>query len=116
MVLGWGLTRDGEEELSKSLQEAEVRTITNTACELEFPMVVTPSNLCISGEGGRSTCSGDSGGPLLLQSETSGLYKQVGVTSFGSLPSCQSGIAAGFTRVASYLQWIETVTSVIIED
>ena len=57
----------------------------------------------------------DSGGPLLLLSEA-GLYKQVGVTSFGSLPSCQMDIAAGFTRVASYLQWIETVTAIIIED
>ena len=57
----------------------------------------------------------DLGGPLLLLSAAS-LYKQVGVTSFGSLPSCQMGIAAGFTRVASYLQWIETVTAIIIED
>ena len=60
-MLGWGLTRDQDQELSSTLQEAEVRTITNTACELEFPMVVTSTNLCISGEGGRSTCSGDSG-------------------------------------------------------
>ena len=56
------------------LQEAEVRTITNTACEVEFPMVVTPTNLCISGEGGRSTCSGDSGGPLLLISQVEWQY------------------------------------------
>ena len=76
VVLGWGLTRDQDQELSRTLQEAEVRTITNTACELEFPMVVTSTNLCISGQGGRSTCSGDSGGPLLLQSEA-GIYKQV---------------------------------------
>ena len=55
------------------------------------------------------------GGPLLLRTQD-GLSKQVGVTSFGSLPSCQMGIAAGFTRVASYLQWIETVTNIIIED
>ena len=64
VVLGWGVTRDQDPRLSRTLQEAEVRTITNTACELEFPMVVTPTNLCISGEGGRSTCSGDSGRAL----------------------------------------------------
>ena len=61
VVLGWGVTSDQDPELSRTLQEAEVRTITNTACELEFPMVVSPNNLCISGEGGRSTRSGDSG-------------------------------------------------------
>ena len=58
--------------------------------------------------------SGRTGGPLLLSE--SGKYKQVGVTSFGSLESCQQGIAAGFTRVASYLQWIETITGIKIEE
>ena len=43
--------------------------------------------------------SGRTGGPLLLSE--SGKYKQVGVTSFGSLESCQQGIAAGFTRVGN---------------
>ena len=45
-----------------------------------------------------------------------GMYKQVGVTSFGSIVTCESDIPAGFTRVASYLMWIETVTGIVIED
>ena len=61
LALGWGVTSDRTSELSRTLQEAEVRTITNTECELQFPMVVRSTNLCISGEGGRATCSGDSG-------------------------------------------------------
>ena len=77
--------------------------------------MVTPNNICISGEGGRATCSGDSGGPLLAISGQ-GMYKQIGVTSFGSIVTCQSGIPAGFTRVAYYLMWIETVTGIVIEE
>ena len=61
LALGWGITSDQTMELSRTLQEAEVRTITNTECELQFPMVVRSTNLCISGEEGRATCSGDSG-------------------------------------------------------
>ena len=64
LVLGWGVTSDQTQELSRTLQEAEVKTITNTECELQFPMVVRASSLCISGEGGRATCSGDSGQAL----------------------------------------------------
>ena len=77
--------------------------------------MVTSSNICISGEECRATCSGDSGGPLLSVTPQ-GMYKQVGVTSFGSIVTCESEIPAGFTRVASYLMWIETVTGVVIED
>ena len=87
------------------------------------------TNICISGEQGRSTCSGDSGGPLLMKNKGKinissfivrpnllDIYKQIGITSFGSLITCESGIAAGFTRVSSYLKWIETITGIIIEN
>ena len=77
--------------------------------------MVTPNNICISGKEGRATCNGDSGGPLLSVTPQ-GMYKQVGVTSFGSIVTCESEIPAGFTRVASYLMWIETVTGIVIED
>ena len=115
LVTGWGIPADNVDDLSPVLREANVRTITNLECEIEFPTVVTPTNICISGEEGRATCNGDSGGPLLTVTPQ-GMYKQVGVTSFGSIVTCESGIPAGFTRVASYLMWIETVTGIVIED
>ena len=115
LITGWGVPADDMDDLSPVLREADVRTISNLECEIEFPTVVTPTNICISGSGGRATCRGDSGGPLLAVSPQ-GMYKQIGVTSFGSIVTCESGIPAGFTRVASYLMWIETVTGILIEE
>ena len=115
LVTGWGVFSDDVDDLSPVLREANVKTISNLECEIEFPTVVTPNNICISGEEGRATCSGDSGGPLLSVTQQ-GMYKQIGVTSFGSIVTCESEIPAGFTRVASYLMWIETVTGIVIEE
>jgi hypothetical protein len=54
---------------------------------------------------------GDSGGPLVLFRY--GYYTQVGIVSFGAT-KCEGGYPAGFTRVTSYLSWIQSVTSIPI--
>ena len=41
----------------------EVRTISNLACELQFPSVVTEATICTQQP---ATCAGDSGAPLLV--------------------------------------------------
>jgi len=56
---------------------------------------------------------GDSGGPLHLV--TDGVFKQIGITSFGSSLGCEIGFHAGFTRTASFLEWIETNTGLAID-
>ena len=44
-----------------------------------------------------------------------GKYRQIGITSFGSGLGCEIGMHAAFTRVESFLQWIETNTGVAVE-
>merc|ERR1712215_393773 len=95
------------------LREVTVDTITNIACALEYPTVVNKNIICISGKNGKSTCNGDSGGPLHLVQD--GVFKQIGITSFGSSLGCEIGMHAGFTRPASFLEWIETNTGIAIE-
>ena len=41
----------------------EVRTISNLACELQFPSVVREATICTQQP---ATCAGDSGAPLLV--------------------------------------------------
>lgn len=58
-------------------------------------------------EGKRDSCQGDSGGPLQFTRTNSSLPKVVGIVSFGI--GCASGIPGIYTRVAYYLDWIESI-------
>jgi len=110
---GWGKPSDSATSVSPVLREVTVDTITNLACALAFPTIINKNIICISGNDGKSTCNGDSGGPLHLMDN--GVYKQIGITSFGSSQGCEIGTHAGFTRAASFLEWIETETGIYIE-
>lgn len=110
---GWGKPDDTATSISPVLREVTVDTITNLMCALEFPTVINKNIICISGKNGKSTCNGDSGGPLHLVQD--GVFKQIGITSFGSSVGCEIGFHAGFTRTASFLEWIETNTGIAID-
>jgi len=110
---GWGKPTDSATSISPVLRHVDVETITNLWCALEFPTIINKNIICISGANGKSTCNGDSGGPLYLVND--GKHKQIGITSFGSSLGCEIGFHAGFTRPASYLEWIETNTNVMID-
>jgi len=110
---GWGKPSDSASGISPVLRHVTVDTITNLICALKFPTIINHNIICISGKDGKSSCNGDSGGPLHLVQN--GIYKQIGITSFGSSQGCEIGSHAGFTRPTSYLDWIETNTGIIIE-
>jgi secreted trypsin-like serine protease len=46
--------------------------------------------------------------------EKDGRYTEVGIVSFGHIHGCERGYPVAFTRVTSYLDWIETSTSIVI--
>jgi len=112
---GWGKPSDSATSISPVLRWVDTNTITNLLCFLEFPTIINSNIICISGHDGKSTCNGDSGGPLYLYNSETSTYKQIGITSFGSSLGCEIGFHAGFTRTASYLEWIETNTNLIID-
>merc|ERR1711892_450520 len=111
---GWGKPSDSASGISPVLRHVTVDTITSLICALKFPTIINHNIICISGKDGKSSCNGDSGGPLHLVQN--GIYKQIGITSFGSSQGCEIGSHAGFTRPTSYLDWIETNTGIIIEN
>merc|ERR1719348_2284175 len=118
---GWGKPTDSSTSISPTLRWVETDTISNTACWIEFPTAVNKNVICISGAHGKSTCNGDSGGPLYLHNHSGNLdseiqpYKQIGITSFGSSLGCEIGFHAAFTRTANSLEWIETETNLAID-
>ncbi|KAI7815317.1 Serine protease [Rhyzopertha dominica] len=105
---GWGRPSDAATTISDVLRYIETNIITNLLCNISFLGMIQGSHICISGADGRSTCNGDSGGPLVVDNI------QVGITSFGIALGCEVGWPAVFTRVTSFLNWIEQNSDVVI--
>lgn len=117
IVAGWGRV-EFTGETSPELQEATIQIVDAAVCEAtyrrradfdnNFPgSGFNSSKLCASDEKkeGADACQGDSGGPLVAEG-TDGIFKVVGVISIGV--GCGSPDFPGvYTRVASYLNWIE---------
>ena len=61
LATGWGRPSDSAKGISPVLREVSLQTITNIECMKQYPTVVNPNIICISGKGGKSTCKGDSG-------------------------------------------------------
>jgi chymotrypsin len=80
-VAGFGSTSDTS-KASEMLRFVTMPIIENVQCRQTFGSFVRATNLCMSGKGGRSVCSGDSGGPLTVEM-TPGVVVQVGIVSFG---------------------------------
>merc|ERR1719266_1587078 len=99
---GWGKPTDSSTSISPTLRWVETDTISNTACWIEFPTAVNKNVICISGAHGKSTCNGDSGGPLYLHNHSA---------SFGSSLGCEIGFHAAFTRSAGSKKTIQCQTN-----
>lgn len=106
---GWGLTSDSSKSVTNDLMFAVLEIVPNSVCAKTYgSSVVKASNICVSTPNAASTCSGDSGGPLVLESSK----VQVGLTSYGAKAGCELGHPAAFTRLTSYLEWIQENTGV----
>lgn len=55
----------------------------------------------------KDSCSGDSGGPLMVEDEINDVYRivQYGIVSYGPL-QCGSLFPGVYTNVSSYVKWI----------
>jgi secreted trypsin-like serine protease len=121
VVIGWGDTRNVDPEHPNAdgrpaddLLVATVPLVAQRRCELVMDIEPTPSGipteLCAGDVryGGADACSGDSGGPLLVESPFG--WVQVGVVSWGD--GCGLPHSPGvYARVASALAWIDAVAA-----
>ncbi|XP_042873393.1 trypsin-1-like [Penaeus japonicus] len=110
-AIGWGtLQFYGKEALV--LQEVDLDVWSNADCKNvwsrdKYGMLIGSSQVCALRDG-KDTCSGDSGGPLMVQEN--GKYQLHGITSFGQ--GCATpGIPGVYTRASSYVTWIESFIS-----
>ena len=120
-VVGWGAKADPGPDWSvepyfpKTLWEAEVDYIVPDICSDLLEGELTGNMLCAgvvtngAVTGGRDSCVGDSGGPLLYEYNSS-LF-QVGIVSWG-LGCALPGKPGVYTRVANYGDWINRALGV----
>ncbi|XP_039149135.1 serine protease 1 [Drosophila simulans] len=105
---GWGRTADTDTGATKNLQFADLTVIPNSVCQKTYGyLVVTSKVICVDTSNSISTCQGDSGGPLALDGTL------IGITSFGAEDGCEIGLPAAFTRVTSYLNWIQDNSGIV---
>lgn len=86
--------------------------ISNLSCRIRFPSDITASSICTDPNDG-TPCTGDHGGPLMVV-EADGRRTQIGVFSFHFSLGCGLGWPAVYTRVTSFLDFIESHSDVRI--
>ncbi|XP_051890859.1 transmembrane protease serine 9-like [Pristis pectinata] len=106
-VAGWGITSIKREK-AKVLQEVNVTVVDRNLCAeyYTYHPAITQNVLCAGDKkGGKDSCNGDSGGPLLCHGNFNG------IVSFG----CNCGIPRKpgvYTRLSEkYLSWIMKIIS-----
>ncbi|XP_035730813.1 proclotting enzyme-like [Vespa mandarinia] len=103
-VIGWGSLRESGPQPA-ILQEVSIPVWSNSECKFKYgsaaPGGIVDSFLC-AGRAAMDSCSGDSGGPLMVND---GRWTQVGIVSWGI--GCGKGQYPGvYTRVTHFLPWI----------
>lgn len=105
---GWGtITGDNEQLGNKILHYFDVEVVSNEECQTQ--MRKDSTILCTTVSGYAGTCGWDVGGPLVT---SDGI--QIGIATF-HVGDCGSGFPSGFTKVSSFLGWIEANTDIKIK-
>ncbi|XP_068980998.1 transmembrane protease serine 9-like [Bombus flavifrons] len=115
VLTGWGSTsRTSNPNMPDKLQTAELPIIDLQTCKNSIEKLTGPSplhetNICTGPlTGGFSACNGDSGGPLILNGSKPEL---IGIVSWGIVPCGTVGAASVYTKVYSFVSWIENIIS-----
>ncbi|XP_076365955.1 uncharacterized protein LOC143254929 [Tachypleus tridentatus] len=111
-VSGWGkLSEDGP--VPRVLQYVKVPILSNSKCQQMFldaghVKEIRDDFLCAGYEtGGKDSCEGDSGGPLMLQRDD-GRWVLVGTVSHG-IHCAEPNLPGVYMRTKAYKSWIESI-------
>ncbi|XP_001650082.2 uncharacterized protein LOC5565742 [Aedes aegypti] len=120
-VMGFGTTKLGS-DMSPILMKADLPPLQEADCKDQFPINrriaegIKESQFCAASPN-KDACPGDSGGPILVNlvdPNPHGLQKLIpfvtGIISIGT--GCNEGSIGLYSRVASYIEWIQNVTNV----
>jgi secreted trypsin-like serine protease len=107
-VTGWGTRSEGAPDYPDELYEVQVPIVDQSTCEFVYGSIgddITGNMLCAGlPQGGKDSCYGDSGGPLIVP-DGSGGFKLAGIVSWGE-GCAQPGFPGVYTRVANFVEWV----------
>ncbi|XP_059044974.1 phenoloxidase-activating enzyme-like [Achroia grisella] len=110
-AVGWGVIND-KYDISEIKQHIILPFVRVKECQRRYigskHSPITDDQICAGGEKNRDTCTLDSGGPLMFESEAS--YVLVGITSFGPVPCGLEDTPGVYVNVYNYLPWILNIT------
>lgn len=108
LAAGWGATSTNG-PVSDDLLKVELPVIDMTKCNTFWGgWLNSSSHICAGGEEGKDSCQGDSGGPLNIKDILNNYTIQAGVVSFGPSACGGENQYGVYTRVAGYINWIES--------
>jgi len=107
-IIGWGTTNANPQTPSfpDLLQETQIPLFDFDICNIIYNNLLTSNMICAGfAAGGKDSCMGDSGGPMLYFNTDDDTYYQTGITSFGN--GCAEANKPGvYTHVANHRNWI----------
>lgn len=106
-VTGWGVTSSGASTLPDDLMQVNVPIVSNAQVQSAYGSVTADQlGAAYIGSGGKDSCEGDTGGPLVVW-DIAGTWKLGGVVSWGN----RCGLAnypGMYARVSSFESWISS--------
>ncbi|XP_067316788.1 gilatoxin-like [Anolis sagrei] len=106
-VMGWGSTTSPEETYPLVPYCVCIEILNNDVCEAAYPWWTANDKVLCAGvlDGGKDSCRGDSGGPLICGN------KLQGIVSFGGFPCAEPLEPGVYAKVESYVVWIQSIIS-----
>jgi len=113
-AIGWGRTENSKPYWKGSdvLMEVQMKVLPRSHEDCKISIPGDPdTKVCAEGPyvTGKTTCKGDSGGPLFISHD--GHHKLIGITSYGwrmdEEGKCKDYLTSVYTKVNQYVDWIE---------
>ena len=113
-TVGYGKkTNDMSERPDGILQTVDLKVLPDDVCERQYPKgIYNHRFMMCAGDlnGGKGSCNGDSGSPLLLKNDQQDTQVILGLGLFGTFGGCGlKGTGGVYTKVSSFISWIEGV-------
>ncbi|XP_063708478.1 chymotrypsinogen A-like isoform X2 [Culicoides brevitarsis] len=116
-IVGFGQVTN--KTLPKNLQKAQINIKNEETCKIVYELKgatkLLDHQICAGdSQSVTDTCKGDSGGPLIQKFEN--ISTVVGITSYGSGFCDSTRFSSVYTRVSSFISWIEAIVQQDFKD